>query len=279
MYGDALTTKERIKERLGIVATTFDTLFDRLILSVTARMEVMCNRRFTQAVYTNELHDGSDAQGSRRTALIIKNAPVHTITSVQYKAGTNSSPQWTDLDEDEYDLDADDGILYVPDGLPSGKRNIRITYTGGFSGYSIGISTLWHFNETPAGAVDGSNLTFTLPENADQIIVTADGLREAAANLTFVAGTDTFTFAAGRAPTSTIAVDFLTSSEAEEGAISLPADLVEVAEAAAIRIFKRRDSEGRTSEGFQESQITWAKGVFTEEDQATLRAYRRGYNI
>lgn len=279
MYGDALTTKDRIKDRLEIEVDTWDDLFDRLILSVTSRIQQTCGRRFIQATYTHEIHDGADLYGTRRHVLILKNAPVQTVSAVQYKAGTNSAPNWTDIDEDEYELDTEAGLLQFPHGLPIGRRNIRVTYSGGFSGYSIGVNNFWVFNITPTGVVNGVNLTFTLPEAASQVIVYADGLREAASNVTFVAGSDSFTLAAGRAPSSTIAVDYLRENAAEDADYYLPADLVEVCEEAVVRMFKRRQSEGRSSETFQESSINWNKNVFTDEDVATIKNYRRGYNL
>lgn len=277
MYGDALTTKERIKERLGIDVTTWDDFFDRLIQSVTARIEQTCGRRFIQATYRNEIHDGCDMYGTSRRMLIVKNAPLHSVDSVEYNTGTNSSPVWTEISVDYYDIDLEAGILHFPEGLPHGRRNIRITYTGGFSGYSIGVNNFWVFNVVPTGTVNGSNRTFTLPETASQVIVYADGVREASSNVTFTEGTNTFTLAVGRAPTSTIAVDYLKAVETSEAEYYLPADLVEVCEEAVVRIFKRRDSEGRTSETFAESSISWMKSVFTEEDLATIGNYRRGY--
>lgn len=279
MYGDAITTKERVKERMQITVTTFDDLLDRLILSVTARIEQMTGRRFIQATYNNEIHDGSDVSGGVRTHLIVKNAPLQTVSSVQYNAGSNSSPSWQSFDEDDYYTDLEAGIITFPDGLPSGFRNIRVTYTGGFSGYSIGVNNFWLFNVVPTGTVNGTNRTFTLPEDASQVIVYPDGLREASANVTFTTGTDSFTLAVGRAPSSTIAVDYLRENAAEDADVYLPEDLVEVCEEAVVRIFKRRDSEGRTSETFQESSITWSKSVFTTEDVATIRNYRRGYYL
>lgn len=279
MYGDALTTKDRVKERMQITVTTFDDFLDRLILSVTARIEQMTGRRFIQATYNNEIHDGSDVQGGVRTHLIVKNAPLQTVSSIQWNAGTNSSPNWETFDEDDYFTDLEAGIITFPSGLPSGFRNIRVTYTGGFSGYSIGVNNFWLFNVVPTGNVNGTNRTFTLPEDATQVIVYADGLREAASNVTFTEGTDSFTLAVGRAPSSTIAVDYLRENAAEDADVYLPEDLVETCEEAVVRLFKRRDSEGRTSETFQESSITWSRTVFTSEDLATIRNYRRGYYV
>jgi hypothetical protein len=279
MYGDALTTIIRIKNRLGITVTEFDTLLTNLILGITAGIESICGRRFIQAQYTNEIHDGSDFYNSNRRILIPKNAPIQAIASVQYKGGSNSTPLWTSFSEDDYDLDEEAGLLYFRSALPRGKRNIRITYTAGFSGYSIGVNNFWFFNITPTGAVNGSNRVFTIPEDASQIIVYVDGMREASANITFTVGTATFTLAVGREPYSTIAVDYLRENAAEDSDLSLPLELVEVAEKAVIRTFKKRDSEGRTSEAFRESSTSWEKDVFTEEDQAIIRNFRRGYDI
>jgi hypothetical protein len=57
---------------------------------------------------------------------------------------------------------------------------------------------------------------------------------------------------------------------------TLPMDITEVCERAVVRAFKKRDSEGRASESFQESSITWEKDIFLPEDIATIKNYRRG---
>lgn len=279
MYGDALTTKDRVKARLGITSTDWDDFFDNLILAITARIEQATGRRFIQATYTHELHDGSDIYGTRRQFLIVKNAPIQTVSTIEYNTGTNSNPNWVELDEDEYSVDLQAGLIQCRYGFPAGQRNVRITYTGGFSGYSIGVDNFWVFNITPTGTVNGSNRTFGLPEAASQVVVYPDGLREAAANVTFVDGDDEFTLAEGRAPFGTIAADYRRESQAEDADLSLPADLVEVCEKAVVKTYKRREGEGKSSETFQESSINWEKDVFTEEDRATIRNYRRGYSL
>ena len=130
----------------------------------------MCGRSFTLATYTNELHDGTDLYGTRRTILIPKNAPISSVSSIQYKAGTNASPNWTSFSTEDYDVDETTGLVYFDNPLPSGKRNIRITYTAGWDGYDVATSSLWTFNATPTGTVNGSNGTFTLPVDASQVI-------------------------------------------------------------------------------------------------------------
>lgn len=277
MDSHALTTKERVKLRLEITVTTFDDLFDSLILSVTDRIERMCGRRFMQATYTDELYDGSDAYGGRKRSITIKNAPVQALSSIEYRAGTNSDPDWKPISEDDYDLDTTLGVIHFRYGAPCGRRNIRISYTGGYAAYSIGVNSYWVFNATPGGTVDGSNKTFTLPAAASEIIVYADGIRIVASNYTFTEGDDEFTFADDKQPYSTISVDYLPAAADPDTSddVDLPLDIVEVCEQAVVRLFKRRESEGRTSETFQESSITWDKGTFSDESLNVIRSYRR----
>lgn len=276
---NALTTKARVKDRLKLNNTNFDDLIDNLIVAVTARMETMCGRQFTLATYTNEVHDGSDLYGSKRTVLIPKNAPIGSVSSIQYQAGPNSAPSWTTINSDLYFTDYDAGLIRFPNGLPTGTRNVRITYTAGWDGYAVGLTSYWNFNVTPTGDVDGSNGTFTLPEDAEELIVYADGVRLASSSVTFTAGTDTFTIAAGAVPFSTIAVDYQETVGADSGNAALPAELVDVCERAVIHLYKQRDSEGKSSESFQESSITWRENVFTKEMLATIKNYRRGDSL
>lgn len=273
---DALTTKARIKARLGITVADFDDFFDRLIIATTKRMSQMCNRRFLQATYTNQPYDGCTPSGSRLSTLLLRNSPVHVISAVEYKIGPNSSPVWVAFDQDDYDADMAIGILYFRFLLPAGKQNIRVTYTAGWSGSSIGIDGLWVFNSTPTGVVNGVNTVFTLAEEADEVVVYADGLRIAAENYTFTEGDDTIIFDSGSQPFATISVDYKPSSVTAGEDSALPEDLVEVCEEVVVRLFKRRDHEGRSQETLGESTITWNTDVFTKENIATVKNYRRG---
>lgn len=277
MSAYALTTKVRVKSRLDISVTTFDTVIDRLILAVTDRIERMCNRRFYLTTHTNEVHDGSDpAYQTQRANLILKNAPVTVLSSLQYNAGTNSSPDWTDFDEDDYDVDMENGIVYFHHGMPCGRRNVRATYTAGYNGFTLGNLDPWVFNATPTGAVNGVNLTFTLPTDCSQIVVYGDGMRELASNIVFTEGASAFSFVAGRAPFSAIAVDYLPSStDSDSDDYTLPSELVEVCEEVVCRIFNRRKADGRVSETLGESTITYTDSVFTKENIAAVKNYRR----
>lgn len=202
MINYALTTKERVKSRLDITATTFDGLFNALISAVTARIEKMTCRRFKQTAYSQELYDGSDIYGTTLKVLVANNGPMTALPILEYKAGSNTDPTWYTYSENDYDVNLDLAAIYMNGTLPPGKRNVRLTYTAGYvidftSSYDVGVTH------------------------------------------------------------------------------TLPFEITEVCEEVVIRLFKKRDSEGRSNESFQESSITWDKDVFTPENIATIRNYRR----
>ena len=198
-----LTTKSRVKNRLGITTTSFDGLMDALIGGVTDRMERMAGRRFKQTAYSNELYDGSDIYGSAGLILIIKNGPITGAPTLEYKTGSNANPTWVDYSVEDYAIDNATGLIHMKGSLPQGKQNVRITYTGGFI----------------------INFTGTYDIESDH---------------------------------------------------TLPLELTEVCEKAVVRSFKKRDSEGRSSESFEGSSITWEEDVFLAEDIAIIKNYRRG---
>lgn len=197
-----LTTKERVKTRLGITTTTWDGFFDALIYATTSRIEQMTGRRFEEEDFV-ELYDGSDVYGTPLTALILKNAPVtESPITLEYKAGNNSTPSWTAYSVNDFDIDEEMGVIHPNFTFPHGKQNIKATYT---AGYVISFTGSYGVNSTH----------------------------------------------------------------------TLPLDITEVCEEVVTRLFKKRDSEGRSSESFQESSVTWNENVFTPENIATIKNYRR----
>jgi hypothetical protein len=197
----ALTTNTRVKQRIEVTTTSFDSFIDSLIYSTTARIEQMTGRRFKRGIYTNELYDGVDEYGDRKPSLVLKNAPVTALTSLQYKSGNNENPVWFDYTENDYDVNEITGVLYMNGLLASGRRNIRVSYTAGYL------------------------------------------------------------------------IDFATYGT--EATHNLPYDITEVCERVVVRIFKKRQSEGRDSESFGESSIDWSEGYFSAEDLTTINNYRR----
>ncbi len=55
---------------------------------------------------------------------------------------------------------------------------------------------------------------------------------------------------------------------------TLPSDLTDLAERMVVKLFKRREAEGKASESFDRTQITWSTSM-ADEDKAVLARYRR----
>lgn len=127
----ALTNLNRIKTRLGIETSGFDTLLERMIMSITDELESRANRKFATATYTNEVYTihnhGTDM-------LSLNNTPVTTLTSVQYRAGTPATPTWTSFTANEFELvsDGKSGLVRIYGGVPYGTNAIRATYVAGY---------------------------------------------------------------------------------------------------------------------------------------------------
>lgn len=196
----ALTTKTRIKSRLGITTTSFDDLLDTQITGVTGMIETMTGRTFEADDFV-ELYNGQDVYGDKQKFLILRKAPVNTITSIEYKSGNNETPTWFELSENDYDIDMSLGIVRVYSHIPKGIQNIRVTYNAGYL------------------------IDFTDP---------------------------------------------YTSS-----VHTLPFDLTEVTEQVVTSLFKKRESEGKIQESFQESSISWREEMFTDEQKRIIKNYRR----
>lgn len=198
-YTFALSTVARVKARLGITDTGFDTVFISYLNGVTDFIERYCGRRFKETTYANEEYD--IPEGGVRT-LVLRNGPVTSLTSFQYRAGLPSNPSWTDFPADSYQLAArtEEGIIHSDQDLPSGIRTVRVSYV---AGYKIAFASYG----TP-------------------------------------------------------------------GTHDLPADLTEIAERLITKAHKKRDAEGKTSEGFNGSNIQWDK--FLDDDaKAMLEPFRR----
>lgn len=140
----ALTTAARVKTRLTITVNNHDTPLLYLINSVTDFIEGECNRRFKETTYTNEVYS---PQGGR--FIILKQSPVSSVSSVQYRAGLKSNPTWTDFNADDWELmeDGQSGMIEAR-GLLHGTNLFRVTYV---AGYKINFTNY------------GDNNTHTLP--------------------------------------------------------------------------------------------------------------------
>jgi hypothetical protein len=95
-----------------------------------------------QQTYVNDTYS---IDNHRQTFLKLRNTPVFTLTSFQWRAGTPTNPNWTDFIADQYELidprtDPVSGTTFYPSGivrvygvLPRIYNNmIRATYTAGY---------------------------------------------------------------------------------------------------------------------------------------------------
>lgn len=199
-YAYALTTKDRVKDKLGITVSAFDTQINRLINAATDRIEGLCGgRRFKSTTYTQEVYS---AVTRNMKYLMLKQAPVTSITAFQYRAGVPSNPYWTDFIIDQFELleNGASGIVRIYGNAVFGTNSMRATYVAGY-------------------LIDWSNFGDPTKHN-------------------------------------------------------LPADLSELADRLVIKAWRRRESIGKTTEGFQGATVTWATKL-DEEDQAVIDLYKR----
>lgn len=204
-YG--LTTTQRIKDRLAVtvVDATLDNVYKRMIYAATDFIEKACGgRRFLKRTISQELYSGSqNGSSNRQKYLILRNAPVASITLVEQNVGSQATPSWVTVSAEEYELDIDNSLIFQG-GLTPGTKNYRITYVAGYL------------------------------------------------------------------------IDF--SDEFNDVVHTLPYELTDLCERLTTKLIKRRESEGRASEGFNSSQITW--GDFLEEhDRVIIANYRRAHFV
>ncbi len=125
---DALTTRAKVKSYLGITDTSSDTLIDELITGATQLIKSYCGgRSFLSQSYTETY----DTFRSRRK-IFLRQRPVISLTSVEYRSGTPSNPVWVTYNADSYLLYAGAGYLHFYAQLPEIHQGLRITYTAGF---------------------------------------------------------------------------------------------------------------------------------------------------
>ena len=147
IYPYALTTLERVKTRLTITVDTFDSFLIRLANSVTDTVErelgLNVGHHIVLTTYTNEVYSVGH---NKQAYLILRAAPVRTLSSFEWRAGTPSNPSWTPFIIDQYELKNPQpapngtdmwypsGIIRVYGVLPRIYDNmLRATYSAGYA--------------------------------------------------------------------------------------------------------------------------------------------------
>jgi hypothetical protein len=124
----AITSKAKVKAHLGITDTNSDALLDMLVYYVTDFIEGYCGgRRFKRGTVSNETHDTDNIHN-----VFLRNFPIASLTSVEYRSGTVSSPVWNTFTAEGYLLYGDEGYVHFFSKLPKVMQGIRFTYVAGF---------------------------------------------------------------------------------------------------------------------------------------------------
>lgn len=126
-----LTSKARVKSRIGITVADHDDVIDRMINGVSSMIESYCNRSFKRATISNEVHS-INARGM--DMLMLKQAPVISLTSVQYRAGSPGTPAWTSYGADDVEISGDgsSGLVRMYGSFPYGTNTVRASYVAGY---------------------------------------------------------------------------------------------------------------------------------------------------
>ncbi len=132
----ALTTLALVKDELGITASTYDTVLERMILAASQAIGRFCNRDFRKEAATERL------PGSGTLRLVLARTPVTAIASIVDDGTTVGSGTYSienaaagivvgDAVWRSQDLAVGIGIGQEP--VPgTGKRALVVTYTGGY---------------------------------------------------------------------------------------------------------------------------------------------------
>ena len=282
----ALTTVQRVKDRLQITVSQFDTLLERMVNHATDYIERETgNRRFAFSTWTAEIYS---AYGPRQKYLPLRNAPVTFITlicntiqgsnQISTTGATVNGIAVTDFTK----IGLVVGQTVRGDGIPGTTNNsaygtvvqtvaantltlsaaATATVTGAVVQISGIISFKWR-SGTP------SNPTWT-----DFIVDQYELVNDGKAGLVRVYGVlprlynnmMRVTYTAGYLINFSNAGDNLTHT--------LPADLSDLCENLVVRRFKRRELAGKGSEGLEGAQTNW-KDLLDADDRDVLGHYMR----
>lgn len=128
---DALTTRQKVKDYLGIVDAGTDAIIDELITYCTQFIKSYCGGR----QFLNQTFDEQYDSYRTRTKIFLKNFP---ITSTQqnlvlyYRSGTPTAVQWIVYNADSYLLYQKEGYIHFYSKLPEVHLGFRVVYNAGY---------------------------------------------------------------------------------------------------------------------------------------------------
>lgn len=279
VYPYALTTLQRVKDRLDITIDDKDAVLTRLINAAADYVERECGKsglemypndgHFVQKTYTNEVYS---VHGTRQQRLVLRNAPVvYLIVSGNLTANsavvTNVSP--TTGIVAGMPLYAIQGlfpqgttVLSVSGSSVTMSQPASVSQTGAVFEISGLISFQWR-SGTPSNPNWTSFITdqFELEEQGHSGIIRVYGvmprLYSNMLRATYVAGYPIDWQNAGNGSTH-----------------QLPSDLTSVCENIVTRIYKRRLLDGKASENIQGATTSW-RDQLDALDRNIIANYKR----
>ena len=128
----SLCTKEEIKAHAGIAGTTFDSMFDQMILQVESVIEDETGVRTFDGTGNDEAVSNEIIDGVDDTVLRVKFYPVTEVTKVETRNSSFGWDEYTQESLSNMELDDRERIhtQYVVAG--EGERNVRVSYTCGY---------------------------------------------------------------------------------------------------------------------------------------------------
>lgn len=124
---DALTTRQKVKDLLGISDTTADTVIDELITYWTQFIKTYCGgRKFLIADYV-EVKDTPNGN-----KIFLNQRPVNTIATVEYRAGTPSNITWITYSADNYLKYLGPGYIQFFQKFIPVPQALRVSYNAGY---------------------------------------------------------------------------------------------------------------------------------------------------
>jgi hypothetical protein len=279
----ALTTLQRVKDRLDISIDDNDAVLTRMINGATDYIERECGKtgleafpndgHFVQKTYTNEVYT---AQGRKQERLVLRNSPVTyllvTANLTQGSANVTVSP---------YTGIVAGMQLYNIQGLfPQGTKVLTVGSSGALtmsqpasvtqSGAVFEISGLLSF-QWRAGTPSNPNWTDFIQDQYEldqqgragiiRVYGSIPGLYNNMIRASYVAGYPVDWQNAGNGSTH-----------------QLPSDLTNLCENIVVRIYKRRALDGKASEAIQGATTSW-RDQLDALDRNVINNYRRVGNV
>jgi len=123
-------TLEDVKNHIDLDSNDDDEILGTYINAIGDFLKNYLGR-VVEETDIEEYFDGDEITDT----IFLSHYPI-TDLEIAYNSGTYSNPEWTEYDVDEYQVDAEKGMILVDVNYP-GRRNIQVSYTAGYAAEDI----------------------------------------------------------------------------------------------------------------------------------------------